>query len=147
MKFSATECLLELYEEKLELEDYQSGVPRWCNGCGDNAILTAIQRLCRQRRIHLAGVDTARPARHLPLRRVGVCPFTGGAEFTTGQACLQLAHQRNPGAPFPRRFQPRQRQALVIQWARCCVVHGGGQGPCLGRTRCGAGFGPHVRLT
>ncbi|WP_319243899.1 thiamine pyrophosphate-dependent enzyme [uncultured Propionivibrio sp.] len=47
MKFSSTECLLDLYEEKLELEDYQSGVPRWCTGCGDNAILTAVQRLCR----------------------------------------------------------------------------------------------------
>ena len=30
-----------------ELEDYQSGVPRWCTGCGDNAILAAVQRLCR----------------------------------------------------------------------------------------------------
>ncbi|HET8570100.1 MAG TPA: thiamine pyrophosphate-dependent enzyme [Candidatus Limnocylindria bacterium] len=29
------------------LEDYQKGVTRWCNGCGDNAILTAVQRLCR----------------------------------------------------------------------------------------------------
>ena len=47
MNCSATDCLLELYEEKLELEDYQSGVPRWCNGCGDNAILAAVQRLCR----------------------------------------------------------------------------------------------------
>ena len=47
MKFSSTECLLELYDEKHSLEDYQSGVPRWCTGCGDNAILTAIQRLCR----------------------------------------------------------------------------------------------------
>ena len=47
MKFSATEYLLDLYDEKLELEDYQSGVPRWCTGCGDNAILTAVQRLCR----------------------------------------------------------------------------------------------------
>ena len=30
-----------------QLEDYQSGVPRWCTGCGDNAILAAVQRLCR----------------------------------------------------------------------------------------------------
>jgi 2-oxoglutarate ferredoxin oxidoreductase subunit beta len=34
-------------EEHHELEDYQSGVPRWCTGCGDNAILAAVQRLCR----------------------------------------------------------------------------------------------------
>ena len=47
MNMAATECLLRMYEEQHELEDYQSGVPRWCTGCGDNAILTAVQRLCR----------------------------------------------------------------------------------------------------
>ncbi len=36
-----------LHEERHGLEDYQGGVPRWCTGCGDNAILTAVQRLCR----------------------------------------------------------------------------------------------------
>lgn len=44
---SPTECLLQLYDEKYELEDYRAGVPRWCTGCGDNAILAAVQRLCR----------------------------------------------------------------------------------------------------
>jgi len=44
---SATECLLQMCDEHFDLEDYQSGVPRWCTGCGDNAILTAVQRLCR----------------------------------------------------------------------------------------------------
>jgi len=43
----APECLLRLHDERYELEDYQSGVPRWCSGCGDNAILAAVQRLCR----------------------------------------------------------------------------------------------------
>lgn len=43
----ATHCLLKLYDEQHELEDYQGGVPRWCTGCGDNAILAAVQRLCR----------------------------------------------------------------------------------------------------
>ena len=47
MSIAATECLLRMYEEHHELEDYQSGVPRWCTGCGDNAILAAVQRLCR----------------------------------------------------------------------------------------------------
>jgi len=42
-----TACLLRLCEEKYALEDYQGGVPRWCSGCGDNAILAAVQRLCR----------------------------------------------------------------------------------------------------
>ncbi len=44
---SATACLLQMADEHFELEDYQSGVPRWCTGCGDNAILAAVQRLCR----------------------------------------------------------------------------------------------------
>ncbi|HEX5611213.1 MAG TPA: thiamine pyrophosphate-dependent enzyme [Burkholderiales bacterium] len=47
MNMLATECLLQLVEERHALEDYQSGVPRWCSGCGDNAILAAVQRLCR----------------------------------------------------------------------------------------------------
>jgi 2-oxoglutarate ferredoxin oxidoreductase subunit beta len=47
MTISATECLLRMYDEHHPLEDYQSGVPRWCTGCGDNAILAAVQRLCR----------------------------------------------------------------------------------------------------
>jgi 2-oxoglutarate/2-oxoacid ferredoxin oxidoreductase subunit beta len=44
---SSTQCLLQMYEEHHEIEDFQKGVPRWCSGCGDNAILTALQRLCR----------------------------------------------------------------------------------------------------
>jgi len=47
MTTPATQCLMRMYEEHHSLEDYQSGVPRWCNGCGDNAILAAVQRLCR----------------------------------------------------------------------------------------------------
>ena len=47
MNVAATECLLRMYDEHYELEDYQGGVPRWCTGCGDNAILAAVQRLCR----------------------------------------------------------------------------------------------------
>jgi len=47
MTSNATSCLVRMYEERHTLEDYQGGVPRWCTGCGDNAILTAVQRLCR----------------------------------------------------------------------------------------------------
>jgi 2-oxoglutarate/2-oxoacid ferredoxin oxidoreductase subunit beta len=47
MTSSATHCLARMYEERHALEDYQGGVPRWCTGCGDNAILAAVQRLCR----------------------------------------------------------------------------------------------------
>jgi len=51
MTTTATECMIRLYEERHELEDYQSGVPRWCSGCGDNAILAAVQRLCRDEQL------------------------------------------------------------------------------------------------
>jgi 2-oxoglutarate/2-oxoacid ferredoxin oxidoreductase subunit beta len=47
MTIHPTECLLRMYDQHYDLEDYQSGVPRWCTGCGDNAILAAVQRLCR----------------------------------------------------------------------------------------------------
>jgi 2-oxoglutarate ferredoxin oxidoreductase subunit beta len=40
--------VIKLHEEHHALEDYQGGVPRWCNGCGDNAILAAMQRLCSE---------------------------------------------------------------------------------------------------
>lgn len=51
MATAASHCLLKLYEQRHELEDYQSGVPRWCTGCGDNAILAAVQRLCRDEQL------------------------------------------------------------------------------------------------
>jgi 2-oxoglutarate ferredoxin oxidoreductase subunit beta len=47
MNMTAAHCLLRTAEEGHSLEDYQGGVPRWCSGCGDNAILAAVQRLCR----------------------------------------------------------------------------------------------------
>ena len=47
MPNDVSQCLLRLYDQQHQLEDYQKGVPRWCSGCGDNAILTAVQRLCR----------------------------------------------------------------------------------------------------
>ena len=40
-------ALLEAMSEPRDLADYQTGVPRWCDGCGDNAILAAVQRVCR----------------------------------------------------------------------------------------------------
>jgi 2-oxoglutarate ferredoxin oxidoreductase subunit beta len=44
---TTTHCIIRLHEEHHSLEDYQGGVPRWCSGCGDNAILAAVQRICR----------------------------------------------------------------------------------------------------
>lgn len=51
MSNAATDCLLRMFDKQYELEDYQGGLPRWCTGCGDNAILTAVQRLCRDEKL------------------------------------------------------------------------------------------------
>jgi 2-oxoglutarate ferredoxin oxidoreductase subunit beta len=48
-----SQCVLNLEEEYLTLEDYQGRVARWCPGCGDNGILTATQRLCRDEQLPL----------------------------------------------------------------------------------------------
>jgi len=48
MTTTMTQCLMRMVEEHHTMADYQSEIaPRWCVGCGDTAILTAMQRLCR----------------------------------------------------------------------------------------------------
>ena len=82
MTIAATECLLRLYDEHHELEDYQSGVPRWCSGCGDNAILAAVQRLCRdeglrpEKTVFVSGIGCA-ATRTCGRRRPCSCPASG----------------------------------------------------------------------
>jgi 2-oxoglutarate ferredoxin oxidoreductase subunit beta len=33
------------------LDDYEGATPRWCPGCGDHAVLSTIQRLCRDEQL------------------------------------------------------------------------------------------------
>ncbi len=47
MSTPTTERLLRSSAENLAITDFQSNMPRWCTGCGNTAILTAMQRLCR----------------------------------------------------------------------------------------------------
>lgn len=51
MSESVSHCMLDLVEENYTIEDYQSAVPRWCVGCGDHGVLTAVQRLCRDEKL------------------------------------------------------------------------------------------------
>lgn len=44
-------CVLQVDESFHDLEDYQGSMARWCPGCGDNGILTAVQRLCRDEQL------------------------------------------------------------------------------------------------
>ncbi len=34
-----------------QLSDYEGAVARWCPGCGDHAVLTAVQKLCRDEQL------------------------------------------------------------------------------------------------
>jgi len=47
----SSQCVLQVNEDYKTLEDYQGRVARWCPGCGDNGILVATQRLCRDEQL------------------------------------------------------------------------------------------------
>lgn len=47
------QCSIDFDEEYHDLESYQGSIPRWCPGCGDNAILAAVQKLCRDEQLPL----------------------------------------------------------------------------------------------
>jgi 2-oxoglutarate ferredoxin oxidoreductase subunit beta len=51
MSDAVSQCVLDLVDDNYLLEDYQSAVPRWCVGCGDHGVLTAVQRLCRDEKL------------------------------------------------------------------------------------------------
>jgi 2-oxoglutarate ferredoxin oxidoreductase subunit beta len=53
MTVRATEYLRRVGAEQLSLEDYAGCAPRWCTGCGDNAILAAVQKVCREEQLPL----------------------------------------------------------------------------------------------
>ncbi len=42
---------LELPPRYFTFEDYEGGEGRWCPGCGDFAVLTAVQRICRDKQL------------------------------------------------------------------------------------------------
>jgi len=42
-----TDWSLDVLPRYFTLEDYEGGEARWCPGCGDHGVLTAVQRICR----------------------------------------------------------------------------------------------------
>ena len=44
---SVTDRLLKSTDEHFKIDDFKRHVPRWCTGCGNGGILTAMQKLCR----------------------------------------------------------------------------------------------------
>jgi 2-oxoglutarate/2-oxoacid ferredoxin oxidoreductase subunit beta len=51
MTTHASEVLRRSSEIERRLEDYAGRIPRWCTGCGDNAVLTAVQKVCREEKL------------------------------------------------------------------------------------------------
>jgi len=51
MNQSVSKCLRQLMDENYSLDDYKAALPRWCVGCGDHSVLTAVQRLCRDEKL------------------------------------------------------------------------------------------------
>jgi 2-oxoglutarate ferredoxin oxidoreductase subunit beta len=45
------EAAFELPERYFTLESYDGGVARWCPGCGDFAVLNAVQKICRDAQV------------------------------------------------------------------------------------------------
>lgn len=44
-------CTIMPPEVHYGMDDYESGVARWCPGCGDHGILTSIQKLCKEKQL------------------------------------------------------------------------------------------------
>lgn len=42
---------LDVPDRYFTLDQYEKGVARWCPGCGDHGVLTAVQRICRDEQI------------------------------------------------------------------------------------------------
>ena len=43
--------ICELPKKYFTLSNYEKGVARWCPGCGDHAVLSSVQRLCREKQL------------------------------------------------------------------------------------------------
>ena len=46
-----TDWETEFNQQVCQLQDYCSAMPRWCPGCGDHAVLSAVQRLARDEQL------------------------------------------------------------------------------------------------
>ena len=46
-----TDWSLDVLPRYFTLEDYEGGEARWCPGCGDHAVLAAVQRICRDEQL------------------------------------------------------------------------------------------------
>ena len=42
---------LDVLPRYFTLEDYEGGEARWCPGCGDHGVLSAVQRICRDEQL------------------------------------------------------------------------------------------------
>ncbi len=44
-------CAIDIPDQYYTVGDYEKGVARWCPGCGDHAVLSAVQKLCQEEQL------------------------------------------------------------------------------------------------
>ncbi|TNE63142.1 MAG: 2-oxoglutarate oxidoreductase [Bacteroidetes bacterium] len=44
-------CIIDVPEKYYSVQDYEKGVARWCPGCGDHSVLSAVKRLCKEEQL------------------------------------------------------------------------------------------------
>ncbi|MBK7408175.1 MAG: 2-oxoglutarate oxidoreductase [Saprospirales bacterium] len=44
-------CAVDVPDKYYSQSDYEKGTARWCPGCGDHSVLSAVQRLCQEKQL------------------------------------------------------------------------------------------------
>ena len=44
-------CAIDVPDKYYTTSDYEKGTARWCPGCGDHSVLSAVQRLCQEKQL------------------------------------------------------------------------------------------------
>ncbi|MFZ2897013.1 MAG: thiamine pyrophosphate-dependent enzyme [Saprospiraceae bacterium] len=44
-------CAIDVPDKYYTVSDYEKGTARWCPGCGDHSVLSAVQKLCQEKQL------------------------------------------------------------------------------------------------
>jgi 2-oxoglutarate ferredoxin oxidoreductase subunit beta len=44
-------CAVDVPDKYYTVSDYEKATPRWCPGCGDHSVLSAVQKLCQEKQL------------------------------------------------------------------------------------------------
>ena len=82
----------EIFERYFTMGDYAGGEARWCPGCGDHAVLTAVQRIMRDEQL--------KPENSVAVSGIGCSSrFLASALLAAGQRQRQSQQHKN-GKPL-----------------------------------------------